>query len=231
MNGIFITATDTGVGKTFVSAGIASALKNSGINTGIMKPVHTGCIIKKGRLIPEDTLYLMKAASVDDPIELVTPYMFREPVAPSVAAEISGTPIDIRKIIKAYKVLCRQHEYMIVEGIGGIMVPIIRYFYVADLIKKLGLPALIITRPDLGTINHTLLTINYMKNKNIQIKGIVINHAGKGGKTLAEKTCVETIEKYSEIPVIGIIPFISGNNPLNHKSFQRLSDTLLRPLL
>ena len=121
MNGIFITATDTGVGKTFVSAGLASALKKRWINTGVMKPVHTGCRQQKGRLIPEDTLYLMKAASVDDPVELVTPYMFREPVAPSVAAEQTGTVIDVGKIIKSYKALCRRHEYMIVEGIGGIL--------------------------------------------------------------------------------------------------------------
>ncbi len=220
MNDIFITATDTGVGKTFVSAGLASALRNRGIDTGVMKPVHTGCRQKDGRLIPEDTLYLMKAAYVDDPIELVTPYMFREPVAPSVAADISSTVIDIGEIVKSYKALCRQHEYMIVEGIGGIMVPIKRNFYVAVLIKKLDLPAIIITRPDLGTINHTLLTIEYMKNRNIQIKGVVINHSTKGKKTLAVKTCSETIEKHSGIAVIGVIPFITDVKPLNHKSFE-----------
>lgn len=220
MNGIFITATDTGVGKTFVSAGIASALKNRGINTGVMKPVHTGCRQKSGKLIPEDTLYLMKAASIDDPIELVTPYMFREPVAPSVAAEKTNTVISVEKIIKSYKALCRHHEYMIVEGIGGIMVPIKNGIYVADLIKKLDLPAIIITRPDLGTINHTLLTIDYMKNRKIQIKGVVINHTTKRKKTLAEKTCSGTIEKHSGIAVIGVIPFLTGVDPLNHKSFE-----------
>ncbi|MDD5434759.1 MAG: dethiobiotin synthase [Nitrospira sp.] len=220
MNGIFITATDTGVGKTFVSAGIASALKKRGVNTGVMKPVHTGCRSRNGALIPEDTLYLMKAASVDDPIELVTPYMFREPVAPSVAAEKTNTIISVGKIIKSYKALCRRHEYMIVEGIGGIMVPIKKDIYVADLIKKLGLPAIIITRPDLGTINHTLLTIDYMKNKKIHIKGIVINHTARGKKTLAVKTCSETIEKHSGIAVIGVIPFLTGVAPLNHKSFE-----------
>lgn len=231
MNGIFITATDTGVGKTFVSAGLASALKKRGINTGVMKPVHTGCRSRNGALIPEDTRYLMKAASVDDPIELVTPYMFREPVAPSVAAEKTNTVIDVGKINKSYKALCRRHEYMIVEGIGGIMVPIKKGTYVADIIIKLGLPAIIITRPDLGTINHTLLTIDYMKNKNIHIKGIVINHTHKGRKTLAEKTCLETIEKHSGLPVIGVIPFLSGDDPLNHRHFEVLSDVLLSQLL
>ena len=231
MSGVFITGTDTGVGKTLVTAGLAAALRKRGVNTGVMKPAHTGCKTKNGRLIPEDSIQLIKAADVDDPIELITPYMFKEPVAPFVAVEETNTVIDTGRIIKSFKTLCKRHEFMLVEGIGGVMVPIKKGIYVADLIKKLCLPAIIITRPDLGTINHTLLTINYMKMKKIPITGIVINYMKKGRNTLAEKRCPAILEKLSGIPVIGIIPCISMKNPVNHNSFEKLADVLLNPLL
>lgn len=235
MKGIFVTGTDTGVGKTLVTAGLVAALRKRGINAGIMKPVHTGCKTINGRLIPEDSLLLSKAAAVDDPIELITPYMFREPVAPYTAAKKTNTVIDMGRIIKSFNTLCKRHDFMVVEGIGGIMVPLTKDVYVADLIKKLCLPAIIVTRPDLGTINHTMLTINCMKDKKIPITGIVINYSRKIRATLAEKSCPETLERLSGIPVIGVIPYISVDEPARKysfqgRAFQRLIDLLSGPL-
>ncbi len=110
--GIFITGTDTGVGKTIVAAGIAAAMKKRGINVGVMKPVHTGCKTRKGKLIPEDSLLLARAASSDDPIELITPYMFREPVAPYVAAIENKAAIDIDTIIYSFNELRKRHDFV-----------------------------------------------------------------------------------------------------------------------
>ena len=227
MKGIFITGTDTNVGKTFVAAGIASALKERGINVGVMKPIHTGCKKRKGILIPEDSIRLAKSAGVTDPLELITPYTFIEPAAPSVAAMEEKILINIDRILNAFKTLSEQHEYMIVEGIGGVLVPITRNFFVADLIKRLQMPALIVARPGLGTINHTMLTINCLKNRKIPIKGIVINYSKKGKNNLIEKRCHETIEALSRTPVIGVIPYMSEDRETGLNPFLKLANSLL----
>ncbi len=202
--GIFITGTDTGVGKTVVAAGLAGALKRRGVEVGVMKPVATG-----GR---GDALLLMKAASSPDPMEVVNPIFLEPPLAPSTAAEISRAEIDLSKIWKAYAKLSSQHEFMVVEGIGGLLVPIKGKFLVVDLIKRLGLPIIVVSRPGLGTINHTLLTIECAKRHRIEIRGIVINGPKKKKSGLAEKTNPRIIEELSGISILGTLPFDSQVN-------------------
>jgi len=226
MQGIFITGTDTGVGKTFVAAGIASALLKQRVNVGVMKPVHTGCKTRHGALIPQDSALLARSAGVNDPLDLITPYMFREPVAPYVAAIENDTEIDIDRITESFKRLCERHEYMIVEGIGGVLVPITQNFYVADLIKRLRLPAIVVTRPGLGTINHTILTLYCLQERKIPIKGIVVNYSLKRKGTLSEKRCLETIGRLSRIPIIGSIPYLSKGIPAGPNPFLKLADRL-----
>ncbi len=226
MKGVFITGTDTGVGKTFVAAGIASALKKRGINVGVMKPIHTGCKTRRGILIPEDSVKLAKSANVDDPLGLITPYIFKEPVAPYIAAKENSITIDLHRIIKSFNTLVTWHDFMIVEGIGGVLVPLTRNFFVADLIRRLKLPAIIVTRSGLGTINHTLLTIHCLKERKIPIKGIVINDSIKGKKTLAEKTLPETIESLSGVPVLGRIPYLLKGRLTDLDPFLKATDDL-----
>jgi dethiobiotin synthetase len=208
--GLFITGTDTGVGKTYLSAGIATALACRGVNVGVMKPAETGCIMRVGRLVTMDALRLMKSARVKDPLSLVNPYRFRMPLAPAVASEREGKTIDPLKIISAFQTLSKRHEFMIVEGAGGIMTPLSANYTYLDLAKKLGLPVLIVARPGLGTINHTLLTIAALRGRKISIAGIVINYAQDVKSGLAEKTNPEVIEKISGIRIIGIMSHGSG---------------------
>ncbi len=210
--GIFVTGTDTGVGKTVVAAGIAAALRIRNYSVGVMKPVHTGCRIYKGQLRPDDSIFLTRAALSDDPEELITPFKFREPAAPYVAAKEHNMVIDIDKIADCFSELCRRHDYVIVEGIGGILVPVTRDFYVADLIKRLNIPVVLVTRPDLGSINHTLLSIHCLKTKEISIHGIVISNGRKGRGNFAEKTFQKSIEALSDIPVIGTLPYMPDVN-------------------
>lgn len=202
--GIFVSGTDTEVGKTVVAAGLAGALKKRGVEVGVMKPVATG-----GR---EDALFLMKAVSSPDSIERVNPIFLEPPLAPSIATEISRVEIDLSKIWKAYAKLSSQHEFMVVEGIGGLLVPIKGKFLVSDLIKRLNLPIIVVSRPGLGTINHTLLTIRCAKSYGIEIKGIIINSLKKERISLAERTNPEIIEGLSGIPILGILPFDSQVN-------------------
>jgi dethiobiotin synthetase len=208
-SGLFVTGTDTGVGKTYVSAGIAIALKLRGVDVGVMKPAETGCRVRAGRMMPKDALILMKSARVKDPLSLVNPYRLRKPLAPSVAAAREGIKIDPDKILKAFNALRERHEFMIVEGAGGIMVPLCGQYTYLDLACTMRLPVLIVARPGLGTINHTLLSIAALKGRNIAIAGIVINYALDGKPGLAEETSPAEIEKISGIRIVGILPYAS----------------------
>lgn len=203
--GIFITGTDTGVGKTYVAAGIARELKRLDVDVGVMKPAETGCKVRSGRLVPRDAVTLMKASGTRDQLALVNPYRFRKPLAPAVAAEFEGKRIDLDAITSSYQKLSRRHEFMIVEGAGGIMVPLSLRETSLDLAAALGLPVLIVSRPGLGTINHTLLTISALQGRRVSIAGIVINYAGDQKIGIAEKTSPAVIEKMSGVHVLGVI--------------------------
>ena len=216
MKSIFITATDTEVGKTFVSCGIVRILNEQGINVGVMKPLSSGNA--------EDARLLKAAAGVTDPIDLINPVRLKHPLAPLVSSRRERTKISLNRIVKSFKELEQLHDIVLVEGIGGIMVPIMNNFYVSDLIKLLKLPIIIVTRPNLGTINHTLLTVNYAKKQNIRIKGIVINYHSNFKKTLAEKTNPAVIRELSGISVIEI-PYSKSSFPA--KCFRNLVKKLL----
>ena len=205
--GIFITGTDTGVGKTYVAENLAAALKRRGIDVGVMKPVETGCRVRAGRLVPRDTLRLIKAASVRDSVSHVNPYRFQNPVAPLVAAELHKSKIETGKILTTYQTLSEKHDFMIVEGAGGIMVPLSQTYLYLDLAGDIDLPVLIVARPGLGTINHTLLTIAALRARRIPIAGIVINYTENKKIGLAEKTNPSVIESISGVKILGIIPF------------------------
>jgi dethiobiotin synthetase len=206
IKGFFITGTDTGVGKTYVAAGIASALRSRRLDVGVMKPVETGCRTIEGKPVPRDARKLIMAAGARDSIALVNPYCFRKPLAPSIAAELDHAAVNIGSIIKAYRTLSRRHDLMIVEGAGGILVPLTAKHTSLDLAGKIGLPVVIVARPGLGTINHTLLTISALKGIGVKIAGVVINYARDQKAGLAEKTGPAVIEKMSGIPILATIP-------------------------
>jgi dethiobiotin synthetase len=203
--GIFITGTDTGVGKTYIAERLALDLRKRGINVGVMKPAETGCHHRAGMLIPSDALRLMKAAGSDDSLAFVNPYRFREPLAPLVSARRAGKIIEPRVIAQSFNILRSRHEFVIVEGAGGIMVPLTPRYTYCDLAYTLGLPVVIVSRPGLGTINHTLLTISALRARDISIAGIIINYAADWKKGLAEKTSLSVIEEMSKLPILGTV--------------------------
>lgn len=206
MHGFFITGTDTGVGKTVVTAGLAANLKQRGFNVGIMKPLQSGSEKTERGLVSIDASYAMQVAEINDPMEIVSPYRLEPPLAPRIAAEITGVTIDMDKISLAYRKLCERHDLILVEGAGGIMVPITGRFLMADLAILLDLPVLIVARPGLGTVNHTLLTVEYARSRGIQIAGIIINDFDQSKAGPAEKTNPGLIEELSGVPVVGVIP-------------------------
>ena len=212
MNSFFITGTDTGVGKTVIAGALAAVLKKKGIDVGVMKPVATGGW--------DDARFLIRAAGVKDNLFLVNPYCLGTPVVPAVAAEIEGVKIDIRKIKNAYEELSKRHDILIVEGVGGLLVPIYKNYLVTDLINELKLPVIIVAKPGLGTINHTLLTIRQAKVSRIKVLGVIISNYDDANAGIAEMTAPEVIERIGKVPVLGIVSHIEGAD--TEKGFKTL---------
>jgi len=203
--GLFITGTDTGVGKTYVATGLSAALRRAGVDVGVMKPAESGCRMGAGALVPADARALLRASGARDPLDLVNPYRFSEPLAPAVAAKRAGIRISIARIMKAFHDLAQRHDRLIVEGAGGILVPLAGRLTYLDLAERLHLPVLIVARPNLGTINHTLLTVLAVRSRNLPIAGIVINDRRGGRRGAAERTNPGVIARLSGVPVIGSV--------------------------
>jgi dethiobiotin synthetase len=205
--GYFITGTDTGVGKTLVAGGLAALYKKQGLNVGVMKPVATGCKRVNNRLISDDAVFLKSLSETEDEYELINPISLEQPLAPTVAARLSNTKIDTDKINTAFDTLCERHEYMIIEGIGGLLVPIDEYYFIVDLASEMELPLIIVCRPTLGTINHTLLTASYAREHGLEVKGIIVNESTEHCDATLKKTNTDEIKRLTELPIIGTIPF------------------------
>lgn len=201
--GIFITGTDTGVGKTIVAAVLARLLRERGVNVGVMKPVTSGCSEVDGRLVSEDAELLTWAAGCDTTDPDVTPYLLEAPLAPSVAASRQGVRIDFGRIGESYQRLAARHDFVIVEGAGGLMVPLCGGLLIADLVKHLALPLLVVARPDLGTINHTVLTCFAARQMGIEVRGIVINNYPETPGMAAEYA-PHLLDSLSGAPLLGV---------------------------
>ena len=218
--GIVITGTDTGVGKTVVAAGLARALRirglghgrGHGMSVGVMKPVETGCRRVRDRLVAPDAALLRRAAGSRDSMELVAPYRFQAPLAPMVAAALEKRRIRLTRLLTAYRILASRHEIMLVEGVGGLLVPLTARLSVADLIVHLGLPILIVARAGLGTLNHVLLTVAAARRHKIAILGVVLNTSRPGCPGPAERTNVAALRQLTDTPLLGTIPYIRGNS-------------------
>jgi dethiobiotin synthetase len=220
---LFVTGTDTGVGKTVVAAGIAAALRRRGVDVGVMKPFATGV-----RRVSGDAELLRRAAGADDPVDLVNPVRLGPPLAPSVAARLTGRRVDLRAVFSAFRSLASRHECLVVEGVGGLLVPVRDRVPVAEVARRMGLPILVVTRATLGTINHTLLTVLAARARGLRVLGLVINHPAKSRRGLAERTNPEALRRETGLPVLAQIPYL-GPDPsrsLRHPAFDRLADRL-----
>lgn len=226
MAGVFITGTDTGVGKTFVAAELIKSLVKKRVRTAPMKPVETGCRVQNGIVNPADAIALKEAARVDIPLELVNPYALQHPLAPSVACGFEGIRIEIDKIKSSFIELSRQFDFVVVEGVGGLMVPIIGSYFFANLACDLSLPTIIVSRPGLGTINHTLLTVLAARVWGLDLIGVVINYSEPQTNSLAEKSNPKVIELLSDVPILGIVPFAKLPNRKTEQVFDSISEKL-----
>ena len=206
--GIFIVGTDTDVGKTIVSAGIISFLRQHGYQAGYFKPVLSGAILENGYLIPGDTRFVKVVADLEDDETSLTGYSFLEPVSPHLAARLAGVEIEVEIIREKLQALQQKYPYLVVEGAGGLMVPLTSQGYLLlDLIRDLQLNLLVVARAGLGTINHTLLTVKQAERSGLRVSGIIIN--GYTGAA-SENESIRMIAELTQVPLWGVIPYLEG---------------------
>jgi dethiobiotin synthetase len=204
---IFITGTDTGVGKTLVAAALARHFSSQGMNVGVMKPIETG-VTNSAELGADGSLLRWAAESKDDK-ELISPYRFTQPVAPCQAATAAKEQIDTDKIVAAFHALRQGRDFVLVEGAGGLMVPIRGGYIMADLARQLGLPLMVVTHPRLGTLNHTLLTTFAARAMDLELSGLIINQM-PACPSEAEREAPHLLSSLASADLLGVLPEVTG---------------------
>jgi dethiobiotin synthetase len=216
LKGFFVTGTDTEVGKTIVTSALAKCL-NKKFQVGVYKPTQSGI----EDMLESDGGLLWQAIDQRGSLEDVVTYSFKDPVAPLIAAQLAGVEIEWERIIANYQSLCAQCQVILVEGAGGFLVPIAPGKTIADLAQDVNLPVMIVARPNLGTVNHTLLTIEAIRKRGLEVAGIIINNWEEDNFGPTELTAPKLMEEYSGIPVIMKLPRVIGNN--NGEIFNNLA--------
>ncbi len=206
-DGLFVTATGTDVGKTFVTALLVKACREAGIDAGYYKAALSGAELVDGICVPGDAAYVKRVAGLPDPIETLVSYVYREAVSPHLAARHEGNPVELSRVLADFRAVGARHEFVFVEGSGGIICPI-RYdderkLFLTDIIQLLGLELLIVAPASLGTINSTLLTVEYARTKNLRIRGVILNHYS--GSSM-EQDNANMIEALANVRVIARVP-------------------------
>lgn len=236
---IFITATDTGVGKTTITAALVLALQKKGYRVGVMKPVETG--IDPQQTETSDTGRLQSLLSPPPPSALICLYAFPQPIAPLACARATGITIDLARIATAFHVVRQQHSVCFVEGAGGVLTPLSPTHTIRDLIVTLNLPALVVSRTSLGSVNHLLMTLEALHSAGIKPCGIVLNDPLPTTQTepfIQQRTStIGLIQEWSKVPVFGPLEFrktvqrdwrTGVENLANHPEIQRLARHLIK---
>jgi dethiobiotin synthetase len=222
---IFVTGTDTGVGKTTVAAGIAAALRARGWSVGVCKPVETDCQVGAGgELVPSDASVLKFFSGSRSELKTICPYALRRPLAPLVAAEREQVSIDLEHLARCCEHIAAVHDVTLIEGAGGLLVPITAHTTYADLARSLGTPCLVVVGSRLGAINHALLTMRYAESIGLGILGYVVNFLGVESDEAARSN-VEVLARLAG-PALGVVPYL-GEIRATESVRQRLADSFV----
>jgi dethiobiotin synthetase len=261
MRGLFVTGTDTGVGKTLIAGAMAAALRARGLRVAVIKPVETGCAVVDTKdatvdgipgaaepealralnrlrdlagpapisistrtpaesLEPMDARQLIALSGCDAPLEWVNPYRYAPAVAPAVAAELAERPIDPAHILDCMARLAERADILIAEGAGGVMVPVSEDALIIDLIARSGLPALVVGRSALGTINHCLLTVDALTKRGVPVAGVVLNRLVKRPSP-EEAANPQQIERFAGDLVRGVMPYLDESQRVDAATLAR----------
>lgn len=206
--GLFVTGTDTGVGKTMVTALLALAFAESGLRVGVMKPAETGCLTD-GSLIPEDAVFLRDSSGCDAPLDVINPYRMTEPLTPALAAERNGIAIDLTHIGRCYADLAASHDIVLMEGAGGLLAPLTAETTMLDLAATLHLPVLVVAGNVLGVISHAALTVAVATHRGVPVIGVIVNHSSSA-TDLATQTNVQSLRRWGGATVLTTVPYIDA---------------------
>ena len=220
MSALFVTGTDTGVGKTFVSCALAAALRARGLRVGVMKPVETGVVRE-----PEDAVALRAAAGDSAPLDDVCPYRLRAPLAPAVAARLEGVTLDVDRLVALAQRRTREADVLLVEGAGGLLVPVVGRVTWADLAARLALPVLIVAANRLGTVNHCALTARVAAEAGLRVRGFVLSQPAPGTDESAA-TNADTIASLTGLPILAEL----AHGPVAPAAAARLAERVLDSL-
>jgi len=204
--GIFVTGTDTEVGKTFASIALLNMLKRQGVCTAAMKPVASGAKKINGKYVNDDALQLQQAVSIDAPYAQVNPYVFPEAIAPHIAAAQAGVEIDFETIKQPFQALKERSDFILVEGVGGWLAPLNRQQTVADLALDMELPVLLVVGLRLGCINHALLSVNAIEQSGAKLLGWIANKAQGGYSRVNEN--IEAIAQRVDAPLLATLDYL-----------------------
>ena len=207
--GIFITGTGTDVGKTYASALLVKVLREAGTKSAYYKAAVSGnCKDGNGKLIPGDAVWVKEHAGISQPLDTMVPYIYGQAVSPHLASRAEGNPVELPTVREGYHQLCRDYDYITMEGSGGILCPLCcengKELWLEDVIKDLGLSCLVVADAGLGTINSTILTLEYLRMKHIPARGVVVNHFHPDNEM--EQDNIKIIEKRGDVPVLACIP-------------------------
>ena len=204
--GLLVTGTDTGIGKTVIAGAIADWFRRKHHRVAVLKPAGSGCVRRREGLVSEDAEFLAHCAEARHPLDVVCPVRYAEPLAPAIAAERLKETLDWSAIDRSIDTMSRDSDVIVVEGVGGLMVPMDERHTFLDVARWLALPAVVVARPALGTINHTLLTVNALRDAGVKVAGVVVNRYPAENASVAEETNPRAIERWGKVPLLAIVP-------------------------
>ena len=212
LKGLFVTATDTDIGKTVISGALLAAIKNRGINVGALKPLASGCIRNdRGILEAEDATFLMKSLDFPESKRSEVNLMALEPaLTPAVAAKVTGININMKNVIEHCYDVADKYEVVLVEGVGGITAPLVEEYLLADMIIEFNLPTILVATAGLGSINQVVLTYEYAKQRNINLVGIIINKYDENNAGILEESNIEYMKRLTNLPILGKFPLLES---------------------
>lgn len=236
MKGFFIAGTDTGVGKTVVTAALVAAARASGIDAVPMKPIQTGCVKKGSTHVATDLEFALSMSDLQPvPLERerMAPYRYEPACSPHLAARMARRPIRIERIHRVAQRLERDHDALIVEGAGGILVPLNKKRTQLDIMTRLKLPVILVSRPELGTLNHSLLSVRRLQDAGLKVAGIVLVRTAARGTRYIEDDNHKTLTAFTGIPVLGPLPYMRelNSNGLKPRQFLRRCKPILEELV
>lgn len=223
MKGFFITGTDTDVGKTVVTAGLLCWMRKNNINAIPMKPVQSGATGSKGNLHSQDLLFSLKSCDLSlshEEIRLLSPFCYKQACSPRLAGRMAGKYPDIKTIVKNLKTVSGRYDCVIIEGAGGIIVPLNKTKTMLDLMREINFPIILVAHGSLGTINHTLLSINMLKASGLEVAGVVVNNTvpeNEKDRFIREDNII-TISRLGRVKILAVVDYV----PQMHRNRKKI---------